>query len=221
MVRNIIFGNGATKGKMIKAPDDTGHEKEGFVRFDEELDGVMQDKKQGEFSSLSILGGRRTDVLVIFGMIVLVSGLLGVVYVLYKFIKEDQYRWKQMSAEIVKHRAQFDQLSNQMKQVVEEMKSTDQEWTEEIRKFIATKQAQSQSPTTTVQQSSRPRSKASPMPSIVLESGVAHLAPSIMTENDMDQVLAEELQELQTVEKKKVKSPRQEEGRIVEDDLDA
>jgi hypothetical protein len=123
-----------------------------------------------------------------------------------------------MSTEIVKHRSQFDQLSNQMKQVVDEMKSTDHEWTEEIRKFIASKQA-GQSNAGGILRSKSTTTTPVPMkPSVILETGTSRLVPIIMSENDMDQVLAEELQELRTGNNEK---KGLHEGRIPEETEDA
>lgn len=212
MVRSTNFGNVTTtkaKNSLATLMDNDAdaiadhHNDDGvFGELDEPLYGRDSGQSTKPVASLSLFSARRTDTLVVFGMIALISGLLGVVYVLYKFMKEDQYRWKQMSAEIVKHRAQFDQLSNQMKQVVDEMKSTDHEWTEEIRKFIASKQAAQQSnPAPAIARSksttTAPASASAPIkPNVILEAGTSRLVPIIMSENDMDRVLADELQEL-------------------------
>lgn len=142
----------------------------------------------------------RYDLFVILAILALVGGLLGVIWVIYKFMKEDQARWKQVSTEILKHRTQFDQLSHQMRQVMDEQKNADHEWTEEIRRLIGGRGGEPHGESIgSVSVASRPvkQQNVSSRPTVVLEPGTLRLTPLIMTENDMDRVLANELRELE------------------------
>lgn len=128
---------------------------------------------------------KSTEIFLLFGVVVGICGLISVVYVLYRFMREDHARWKQVTTEIVKHRNQFEQLTSQIKQMAEEQKSTDHQWVEEIKRMVVNKN----------QTENSTASRSIPVkhirPTVVLNT------PVILTEHDMDQVLAEELEELQ------------------------
>lgn len=160
----------------------------------------------------------RYDLFVILAILLLVGGLLGVIWVIYKFMKEDQARWKHVSTEILKHRTQFDQLSNQVRQVMDEQKNADHEWTEEIQRLISGRGRDPQGDATVITASTTAslpvKHSLSSRPTVILEPGTLRLTPMIMTENDMDEVLVNELLELEPsskIEEVTVDSPLVEE----------
>jgi len=138
-----------------------------------------------------LFGRSRFEVYMICGLIVVVGSLLGVVFIMYRFMRNDQARWKQVTTEILKQRANVDQAMSQIRKLEEEQKINDHDLVEEIKRMVVNKVHQEHLVKKPVQ----------------VETIRAQ--PVILSEHDMDEALREELLELNQTDS-------QEEGRVVD-----
>lgn len=112
-------------------------------------------------------------------MIFLLSvGLTFLMYSFYRYLVEEKKRWKQVSGEFSRQRALVENLTTEMQKIQVDSKNMDDKWRDQIRSAIE------HSPPTPVVAIEAP-----PPPDIP--------QPVILSANDMDRELEEELSELQ------------------------
>lgn len=121
------------------------------------------------------------------GFLLVLAALLGILYVMYRFIKEYRARWKQLTSETIRNRAQIEQMTVQIKKLAEDQKYTDHVWVDEIRNMLTT-------PVPAAPASGTQQVMTAPVP---IRHDIINPTPTILTDQDMDRALEDELNELQ------------------------
>ena len=121
-------------------------------------------------TNTSLVPYKRNDTYYSAMIFVLSVGLTFLMYSFYRFLVEEKKRWKQVSTEFSRQRQMMDALTTEVQKFKVESKNTDDKWRDQIQQAI-------QPPV------------LPPPPSVP--------APVILSANDMDRVLEEELSELQ------------------------
>ena len=102
-------------------------------------------------------------------------GLTFLMYSFYRYLVEEKKRWKQVSSEFSRQRALVENLTTEMQKIQVDSKNMDDKWRDQIRSAI----------------------EHSPPTPVVERVAIEAPPPVILSANDMDRELEEELSELQ------------------------